>query len=138
MPEPADKDGLRRLIEMLNYLSPFIPNKATIISPLSALLKDGTAWLWTHEHKTAMQAIKKILAEQPLLRLYDPRLPVSIQADSSSKGLGACLLQNNQPVAYVSRSLTDTETRYAQIEKELLAIVFATDKFHHYIYIVKR
>ena len=57
-----------------------------------------------------MQAIMEILAEQPLLRLYDPRLPVSIQADSSSNGLGACLLQNKQPVAYSSRSLTDTET----------------------------
>ena len=56
----------------------------------------------------------------------------TIQADSSSKGLGACLLQNKQPVAYASRFLT--ETRYAQIEKELLSIVFATDKFHHYIY----
>jgi len=79
-----------------------------------------------------MQAITNILVEHPLLRLYGPRLPVSIPADSSSKGLGACLLQNKQPVAYASRSLT--ETRYAQIEKELLAIVFATDKFHHYIY----
>ena len=77
MPEPADKDGVIRLIGMLNYLSPFIPNKATIISPLCALLKDGTPWLWTHEHKAAMQAIKEILAEQPLLRLYDPRLTVS-------------------------------------------------------------
>ena len=58
MPEPVNKDGVRRLIAMLNYLSPFIPNKATIISPLCALLKDGTPWLWTHEHKAAMQAIK--------------------------------------------------------------------------------
>jgi hypothetical protein len=63
MPEPADKDGVRRLIGMLNYLSPFIPNKATIISPLCALLKDGTPWLWTHEHKAAMQAIKNFFSQ---------------------------------------------------------------------------
>ena len=78
MPEPVNKDGVRRLIAMLNYLSPFIQNKATIISPLCALLKYGTPWLWMHEHKAATQAVKKILAEQPILRLYDPMLPMSI------------------------------------------------------------
>ena len=81
-----------------------------------------------------MDQIKQILSDKPVLNLYDPTLPVTIQADSSSKGLGACLLQNSQPVAYASRSLTETETRYAQIEKELLAIVFAAENFHQYIY----
>ena len=69
-----------------------------------------------------------------MLKLYDPEIPVTIQADASSKGLGACLLQNSQPVAYTSRALTDTESRYAQIERELLCIVFAAEIFHEYIY----
>ena len=124
MPEPTDKDGVRRLICMLNYLSPFIPNKAAIIRPLCALLKDSVLWVWLPEH--AMKKVKLILSEKPLIKLYDPELPVTIQADSSSKGLGACLLQNSQPVAYASLALTDTESRYAQLEKELLCIVFET------------
>ena len=71
-----------------------------------------------------MNKVKLILSEKPLLKLYDPELPVTIQAK---------LLQNSQPVAYVSRTLTDTESRYAQIEKELLCIVFAAERFHQYI-----
>lgn len=57
-----------------------------------------------------------------------------IQCDASSTGLGACLLQDNHPIAYASRSLTTAEQNYSQIEKELLAICFATEKFNQYVY----
>jgi hypothetical protein len=134
MPNPTDKSGVRRLIGMLNFLSSFIPNKSSIIAPLRSLLKDDVPWHWEAEHEEAINKIKTILSSQPSLRFYDPKLPVTIQADSSSTGLGACLMQNAQPVAYASRSLTDCEVRYAQIEKELLAILFAAEKFHHFIY----
>ena len=60
--------------------------------------------------------------------------PVTIQCDASGKGLGAVLLQDNKPVCYASRALTDIETRYALIETEMLAVVFACHKFHQYIY----
>ena len=59
--------------------------------------------------------------------------PVTVQADASQRGLGACLLQDGQPIAYASKSLTDTETRYANIERELLAIVFACQRFSTYV-----
>jgi len=49
-------------------------------------------------------------------------------------GIGSCLLQNNQPVAYASRALTRTEKQYSPLEKELLAIVYAVEKFHYFIY----
>ena len=52
-----------------------------------------------------------------------------IQCDASKKGLGAALLQEGQPIAFTSRTVTDTETRYAQIDMEMLAIVFAAEKF---------
>jgi hypothetical protein len=58
------------------------------------------------------------------LEVHDPTVPPVIQCDASMNGLGACLLQNNHPVAYASRSLTQPETHYAQIEKEMLAIMF--------------
>ena len=57
-----------------------------------------------------------------------------IPVDASSKGLGAVLLQNQQPVAFASRALTETQSRYAQIEREMLAVLYGCEKFHHYIY----
>ena len=59
---------------------------------------------------------------------------VTIQADASQTGLGAALMQDGQPISYASRAMTDTEQNYAQIEKELLAIVFACERFNDYIY----
>ena len=70
----------------------------------------------------------------PVLRYYNLQEEVTLQCDASQSGLGAALMQNGQPIAYASRALTPTETRYAQIEKELLAIVFACDRFDAYVY----
>ena len=60
--------------------------------------------------------------------------PVTIQTDASQNGIGSCLLQEGHPVIYASRSLTSAEQNYAQIEKELLAIVFACGRFHQFVY----
>lgn len=67
----------------------------------------------------------------PLLRFFDPKKQLVIQADVSKDGFGACLLQEGHPVAYTSRSWTEMEKYYAQIEKEL-AIVFSVKRFHQY------
>ena len=69
-----------------------------------------------------------------MLAYYNPELPVAIYADASRNGLGCVCLQEGKPIAYASRSLTETEKRYAQIEKELLALVYACTKFDQYIF----
>ena len=65
---------------------------------------------------------------------YDPKAELSIDCDASHSGLGAALLQKGQPLAYISCTLTDTETWYAPIEKEMLAIVFSLKKWHNFTY----
>ena len=75
-----------------------------------------------------------MIASAPVLKFYDPSEEAVLQCDASQHGLGAYLMQNGQPVAYASRSLTDTESNYAQIEKELFAIVFGVEKFESYVY----
>ena len=70
----------------------------------------------------------------PVLGYYDPSKPLTLSVDASSKGLGAVLLQDGKPLAYASRALTPTQERYAQIEKETLAIVYGAQKFHQFIY----
>ena len=78
--------------------------------------------------------VKKILSSPPLLKFFDPDQDLELQCDASEKRLGACLMQDGQPIAYESRSLTNAEQQYAQIEKEMLAIVFGTEKFEQYVY----
>ena len=70
----------------------------------------------------------------PVLTYFDKTKKHTIQCDASKKGLGAVLLQESKPVMYVSRALTETEQRYSNIERELLAIVFALERLSHYIF----
>ena len=69
-----------------------------------------------------------------MLKFYDVTKEVTIECDASLTGLGASLLQEGQPVAFASRALTATEVRYAQIEKELLSVVFACERFDTYLF----
>ena len=87
-----------------------------------------------YERMVAYELLKKDCSKQPTLLFYDVSKPVKISADSSKSGLEAIYEQDGHPVAYASRALSDTQIRYAQIEKELLAIVFACEKFHQFIY----
>ena len=134
MPTPSDKAAVRRLLGMINFLAPHIPDMATIVSPLRDLIKMDAHFQWNSAAEDALTRVKNILSAQPVLQFFDPAVPSVIQADASQYGLGACLLQKGQPVAYASRTLSSCEVNYAQIEKELLAIVFACAKFHYYIY----
>ncbi|PFX26209.1 Retrovirus-related Pol polyprotein from transposon 17.6 [Stylophora pistillata] len=84
-------------------------------------------------HDDSFEEIKKLVTRHPVLKFYDMNSEVTIQCDASVKGLGATLLQNGQPVAFASRTLSQVEQRYAQIKKERLAIVFACTKFSQYI-----
>ena len=81
-----------------------------------------------------LELIKNAITTSPVLKYFDPHHAVELQCDASQKGLGACLLQGGQPVAYASRSLTETELQYAQIEKEMLAIVFGAERFEQFVY----
>jgi len=134
MPTPTDRQSLQRLLGMIRYLAPFIPGEASLTTPLRQLLRKDIAFQWQPEHDSALSALKISLTNTPVLRYYDPNKLLTIQTDASKDGLGSCLLQEGQPIAYASRALTETEKNYAQIEKELLAIVFSTKKFHQYVY----
>ena len=102
---------------MVKLLSKFIPNESEVTAPVRELLKDRAFWSWQPEHTEAMEKLKTLLALAPVLKYYDVNKPVIIQADASQSGLGACLIQEGQPVAYASRGLTSAQQNYAQLEK---------------------
>lgn len=131
---PTTVKELQRFLGMVTYVSKFISNLAELTSPLRELLKRGVEWQWGTPQQESFQKIKDSLAAAPILQYFDPNKPIVVQADASQNGLGACLLQESLPVAFASRSLSEAEQGYSQIEKELLAIVFSCEKFHQYIY----
>ena len=134
MPSPEDKPALLRFLGMVNYMSKFIPNLADLTQPLRELLHKEVEWHWSERQEKAFQAIKEKLTSDATLQYYDVEKPTTVSVDASSYGLGACLLQDGRPVCYASRSLNSAERNYAQIEKELLAIVHGCTKFHQYVY----
>ena len=132
---PADKQQLQSFLGMVTYMGEFIPRLSHHTQPLRALLKKDTVFYWDEQINRSFQQLKHILREASStpLRYYDRNLPVTVQADASIRGLGACLIQDGRPIAFASKSLTDAETRYANIERELLAVVFACLRFNTYL-----
>ena len=134
MPAPHDKLSLQRFMGMVNYLHKFIPHLADINKPLIELLEKSVEWHWMERQQKAYEELINRITQAPVLKYFDVSADVTVSVDASLEGLGACLLQGMQPVAYASRALNSAEHNYAQIEKEMLAIVFGTNKFHLYIY----
>ena len=135
MTPPTDKQQLASFIGMVTYMGNFVPHLSHHTEPLCAMLKQEAVFAWDEMANASFQKIKDLIAKSATkpLRYYDRRKPVTVQADASQRGLGVCLLQDGQPIAYASKSLTDTETRYANIERELLASVFTCQRFNTYM-----
>ena len=138
MEEPTAVKELRRFLGMVNQLSKFMPHLAEMTKPLRDLLSKKNQWMWGHVQKQAFSSVKDALTKSPVLALFDANLETTVSADASSYGLGAVLLQKQadgerRPVAYLSRSMTPTKSRYAQIEKEALALTWACERYSDYL-----
>lgn len=133
MNPPKDVPSLLRFLGMVTYLTNYLPSLASAAEPLRRLTNKDEPWAWNEEQEEAYQQLKRMVTSAPILRYFDMQKDVVIQCDSSSVGLGAVLLQDGHPVVYASKTLSATERKYAQIEKETLAILFACRKFEMYI-----
>lgn len=131
---PKDKTSLLSVLGLFKYVAKFVENMSSITAPLRELTKNDVPFEWKTEHEEAFNELKSIIKSKPVLAYYDLKKTCVIQTDASKDGLGCCLMQNDHPIAYASRALTQTEQRYAQIEKELLAVVFAVERFHQFVY----
>lgn len=137
-PEPKNRTEVMRFLGMVNFSARFLPRRSEILEPITSLLKKNSTFVWDVAQKNSFKQIIEHLQTGPCLSFFDPSKQISISADSSSFGLGACLIQsssenNKEIVAYASRLLSETEKRYAQIEKEALALTWACDHFSEYI-----
>ena len=137
---PSTVSEVRSFLGMANYCSRFIPSYSTITQPLRELTKQSTPWKWTSHQQHALQQVKEALAKASATAYFDQDKITEILVDASPVGLRAmpCQLDphsdERQVVAYASRSLTATEQRYSQTEREALAIVWNCKYFHLYMY----
>ena len=78
--------------------------------------------------------MKKEIAVAPILAYYDPKKTTVLQTGASINGLGACLLQDEKPVYFTSKALTEAQIGYVAIKLESLAVAWAVEKLHHFLY----
>ncbi len=137
---PESRDDVLTTLGIINYLNRFSTKLAVLTAPLRELVKTGVHFRWDERHEAALNAIKRELCGAKILSYYDsdPNKTTILQCDASQQGLGAWLRQvdddgTEQIVAMCSRSLTDTERNYSNIERECLAVKFGLQKFEYYL-----
>ena len=122
----------------MGFSARFIPVFATTADSLRRLARTGKPFMWGEEQEKSFQKLKGQVASAPVLAYFDKDAHTRVIADASPVGLGAVLVQEkngeSRAVCYVSRSLSQVERRYSQTEKEALALVWACERFHLYLY----
>lgn len=134
MGKPKNKKDLQTFLGVVNFLRPFIANLSEKTAALRELLKKNVIFSWTELHTRVIEEIKKEILKSNILVPFNQNKEIVVQCDASQRGLGCCLIQEGKPISFASRSLTIAEQNYAQIEKEMLAILFACNKFNFYTY----
>ena len=133
---------LRSFLGMITYYQKFLENYSTLVHPLNQLLKKGIAWSWTDKCQSVFEELKEKLSRAPVLAHYDSQLPLKLDTGAVAHGVGAVISHvssNGQehPVAYASRTLSNSKQNYSQVEREALAIIFAVKKFYCYLFGLK-
>ena len=138
MQAPINKQQLQSFLGMVTHLGQFVQNGSDMTYNMRKLKKNAL-FQWTETHEADFQKLKEVFTSQECLADFDQKKDIFLQVDASIRGLGAALMQKDQqgrlkPVEYASKSLTDAEERYSNIEHGLLAVVFSCIRFHHYLY----
>ncbi|XP_062699969.1 uncharacterized protein K02A2.6-like, partial [Aedes albopictus] len=139
MPVPSDKEQVRSFVGLVSYYGRFFPNLSTILYPLNNLLKDDVPFLWSKECDKSFNLVKREMQSGRFLVHFDTTLPLVLATDASPYGVGAVLSHRfpdgtERPLQYASQTLTRTQQKYSQIDKEAYAIVFGIRKFYQYLF----
>ena len=134
MPVPQDRDDLQRFLGMVTYMGGFIPNLSRLSSILRDLLRKDVPFEWSEDHQMAFNTLKGAITTDASMAYYDVTKPITLEVDTSQKGLGAALGQEKKPIAFASKTLTKTQSNYSNIEREMLSLVHGVERFHTYLY----
>ena len=134
-PTPNTKKQLQTFLGLAGYYRRYIPGFSSIAVPLYDLLRTGAEWQWGALQESAFSQLRVFLTEEPVvLALPKSDQEFELFTDASDVGLGAVLSQNGQVVEYASRRLNPAEQNYSVTERELLAMVWAIEKWRKYLF----
>ena len=136
---PASVAEVRSFLGLAQYCAKFVPNFSSVTDPLWELTRGDQPFQWGPRQQKAFEEVKSLITQAPTLVHYQRGAHTRLVTDASPVGLGAVLEQQQpdgqyRPVCYASRSLTAVEPRYAQFEKEALAVVWGVE--HHHLYLL--
>ena len=139
-PAPKNVKDLLSFLGLVTYYSKYLPSRADKLAPLYELLRKDSRWRWDTKQQESFRWAQSVLTADTFLAHYRTSCgqQLVLVRDASPVGIGAVLAQleadgSERPLGYVSRSLTQSERRYAQIDREALAFVFGVCKFHNYV-----
>ena len=132
-PRPQTVKHLRGFLGLAGYYRKFVKNFGILSRPLTDLLKKNSLFVWTPTTEEAFQALKRALVEAPVLALPDFSKPFVVETDASATGIGAVLMQDAHPVAYLSKALAPRNLGLSAYEKECLALLLAVDRWRPYL-----
>lgn len=135
---PSSSEEVRSFLGLVNFVGKFIPNLATVTEPLRVLTKKDMKFEWHDSQQSSFEKLKEHLTSELVLGYYCVTDRTQVYADASPVGLGAVLVQINEDgpriISFASKSLSETEKRYCQTEKEALALVWSVERFHFYLF----
>ncbi|GJT40831.1 DNA-directed DNA polymerase [Tanacetum coccineum] len=141
LPHPTTVKGVRSFLGHAGFYRRFIQDFSKIARPMTHLLEKETPFVFSKENVFAFQTLKKKLTEAPILVVPDWNLPFELMCDASDFAIGAVLGQRKmkhfQPIHYASKTMTEAQIHYTTTEKEMLAVVYAFEKFRPYLVLSK-
>ena len=133
LPPPTNVKGIRQFLGHAGFYRRFIKDFSKISKPLCELLVKDAKFVWDEKCQRSFEELKQFLTTAPIVRVPNWKLPFEVMCDSSDLAMGAVLGQREDGKPYViyyaSRTLNEAQKNYTTTEKELLAVVFALDKF---------
>ncbi|GJR55058.1 reverse transcriptase domain-containing protein [Tanacetum coccineum] len=141
LPHPTTVKGVRSFLGHAGFYRRFIKDFSKISRPMTHLLEKNTPFIFSNECIEAFQTLKKKLTEAPILIAPDWDLPFELMCDASDFAIGAVLGQRHEkhfrPIHYASKTMNEAESHYTTTEKEMLAVVYAFEKFRSYLILNK-
>lgn len=140
-PIPKTRNELLEQLGLGNFYRRFIANYSSLVAPLTDLTSPKVPFIWTPACSSAFNALRDAICSEPLLRHYDPALPIVVETDASDFGLGGVLSQlfsgpsgpERHPIEFHSRKLSSAERNYDAHDKELLAVIDCLQRWRPFL-----